>query len=139
MSTVEAGAQPANPTRASYLDDDFDHIITADQYAEFRNDRWPGLKMAIPIATFFATLDRATLLEKARGLGETIVNDEGEDGLKVALQTVESVKDFCAATAEIMDTLITRLLLVADDLLIESGQPSAIAQYLSEQSAEGEA
>lgn len=132
MTTVQAGGSPANPMRIRELDQDFAQIITTEQYQEFQRSRWPEMAMAIPLANSLAVHERADLLERAKGLANLTVNDEGEDGLVVMLQTIESAREFCTAQAEILRSIFARLMIVADDILMENGDASAFAGMLKD-------
>lgn len=114
--------------RADHLNQDFAPLITPSEFREWQLDRWAGLKLAIPLAASLATHGRADLLGKVRALSETTVNDEGKDGLVTMLQTVEDVIEFCKAQAEILEAVQARLMLVTDDLLLEHGHSSVLAE-----------
>jgi hypothetical protein len=121
----------ATTPRPDRLSRSFEAFISPDQFREWCLDRWPGLKMAIPLVSSLATHSRAELLDRVRKLVELPVNDDGADGLVTIRQTTENVVEFCRAMVEILEAVQSRLMLVADDLLIEHGHASILAETQS--------
>lgn len=114
-------AHPATPNF------EFEPILTPDQYRDWSTARWPALKMAIPLVASLATYSRSEFLERARDLADLPLDNDDKDGLVTMMRTTEDVIEFSGAMVEIFQAVQARLMVAADDLLIERGHASVLA------------
>ncbi|MGB6185138.1 hypothetical protein MNQ96_16260 [Sphingopyxis granuli] len=129
MANTDIRAESAhnNPSRSPNLEVDFGPLITDEQFEDFLKDRWPGLRMATPIALGMARYGRADLLKRARDMAETQITDD-KDALRTMLETIDGLVEYNEGQLEILKALQSRLFVVADDLIIEQGLPSVFAE-----------
>ncbi|MBU1254031.1 MAG: hypothetical protein KKE69_06505 [Alphaproteobacteria bacterium] len=125
--TLQSESANANPPRIDALNQHFSRILSTNEFEVFMHDRWPAMSRLITLSTALAQFDRAELLERARGMAK----EEGPNGqnlLVAMLSTVCEALDFCNAQREILESVHARLFIVADDLLLEQGQRSVLAE-----------
>lgn len=112
--------------RIQDLNQDFAAIISEADFDVFMTERWPNMRTAIPVALAFARYDRSALSERAREMASI---DDGDKSLLItSMQLTADVVDFCKAQMEILESVQARLLICADDLLLEAGEESAFAE-----------